>query len=294
MAIDDYHGEEGVRAPARNWSAGMTVLAVVVALLVIGEIVTLSRMNSLKTSLEAAQAKSASDLTSSLEQKLSALEQSNLQMVEALKEDIGNSEQRVGVTQSELRRARATVAKLSRLQADQTAQAEQLKAQLAQKADSQQVGAIGQDLSATKTDLGTTKKNVDKLASDLGMARSELGTLIATNHNDIEALRKLGQRDYYEFSLTKNDKKTIAGVNLVLKKANVKHQTFNVNMLINDQVLQKKNRNVNEPITFSPDGSRKFYELVVNSVSSDKVAGYISTPKGATEVASARAEGTQP
>ena len=295
MAIDEVHE---VVKENRGWSAGMTVIAVVVALLIIGEIVSLSQISSLKTSLQATQAsqvKSASDMNANLEQKLSALEQSNSQMMEALKQDLSNSEQRAGMTQSQLRHARATVAKLSKLQEQQAQEAEALKSQLAQKADAQQVGALGQDLTATKSDLGTTKKNVDALTKDLGMARSELGTLIATNHTDIETLRKLGERDYFEFTLSKNQPQPVAGVNLTLKKTNAKHQTFNMDMLVNDQIVQKKGRTIDEPIVFSPNGSKRFYELVVNSVSSDKVTGYISTPKGATEVASsARSEGTQP
>ena len=79
---------------------------------------------------------------------------------------------------------------------------------------------------------------------------------------------------------------------MVLKKTNAKRQTFNVDMLVNDHMLQKKNRGIDEPIVFSPDGSKKFYELVVNNVSSNEVTGYVSTPKSA-EVTTARSEGMQ-
>ncbi len=294
MAIDEFHERPVVvNSEHRGWSAGLTVIAVVVALLVIGEIVTLNKMSSMKAALEVSQTKSSADLSTKVDQKLSDLEQSNKQMIEALKEDLGHSEQRAGMTQAQLQRARATMAKLSYLENEQTKKAEELRAQLAQKADAQQVGALGQDLSATKSDLGDTKKSVDILKNDLGMARSELGTLIATNHSDIETLRKLGERNYYEFTLDKNQQKQVAGVTLVLKKTNPKHESFNVDMVVNDHMLQKKNRAVDEPITFSPDGSKKFYELVVNSVSSNKVTGYISTPKGAGGVVTARSEGTQ-
>ncbi len=293
MAIDDIPEQRPfVVKPDRGWVAGMTVIAVVVALLVIGEIVTLSKMSSMKAALEASQLKSSTDLGTKVDQKLSDLEQSNRQMIEALKDDLSNSEQRAGMTQAQLQRARATVAKLSRLEDEQTKRAEELRTQLAQKADAQQVGALGQDLSATKNDLGDTKKNVATLKNDLGMARSELGTLIATNHNDVETLRKLGERNYYEFTLEKKQQKQVAGVTMVLKKTNAKHQTFNVDMLVNDHMLQKRNRTIDEPIVFSPDSSKKYYEFVANSVSSDKVTGYISTPKS-VEVATARSEGAQ-
>jgi len=170
---------------------------------------------------------------------------------------------------------------------------EELKGEIAQKADAQQVGALTQDVSLTKEDLGTTKTKVDTLSKDLGMARSELGTLIARNHNDIETLRKLGERDYFEFTATKNKEEKVAGVGLILKKADIKRHRFNMALLADDMVIRKDNRTVDEPVSFSVGGSKRFYELVINKVDKDKVSGYISTPKGATEVASSSQAGAQ-
>ncbi len=46
-----------------------------------------------------------------------------------------------------------------------------------------------------QTDLNSTKE-------DLKMARSEMGTLIARNHDEIDQLRRLGEREYVEFKVT--------------------------------------------------------------------------------------------
>ena len=161
---------------------------------------------------------------------------------------------------------------------------------MTQKADQQQVGALTQDVTSTKTDLNTTKKNVSTLASDLGMARSEMGTLIARNHDDIEYLRKMGDRDYFEFTLTKDQPAKVAGVGLTLKKTNVKRYRFNLATLVDDMQVERKDCPVNAPVFFYVNGSKKPYELVVNRVESNQVKGYLSTPKGVTEVAS-RSEG---
>jgi len=56
-------------------------------------------------------------------------------------------------------------------------------------------------------------------------------------------------------------------------------------MTVDDVVLDKKDRSMNEPVIFYVNGSKKAYELVVNTVGTNQVKGYISTPKGVTEVA---------
>src|SRR5208337_5353473 len=137
-----------------------------------------------------------------------------------------------------------------------------------------------QDVSTTKTDLSSTQKTVSTLASDLGMARSEMGTLIARNHDDIEYLRKLGDRDYFEFTLTKNQPAKVAGVGLTLKKTNPKRYQFTVATLVDDMQVDRKDCTINSPVFFYVNGSKKPYELVVNSVASETVKGYMSAPKG--------------
>ena len=116
------------------------------------------------------------------------------------------------------------------------------------------------------------------------MARSELGTLIARNHDDVETLRKIGQRNYFEFTLMRNQQQNVAGVGLILKKTNAKRHQFNLNMLADDMEIQKNGRTVEEPIFFAMGGQKGFYELVVNKVEQDKVSGYISTPKYGPEI----------
>jgi hypothetical protein len=293
MAIDETPNETRMNPAGSTPSAGLIAVVVVLAILAIGEFYTLTKINSVSGTVAAEQAKTRTELNAKLDDQISSLERSNAEVLQGIKTELDSSAKRVGMTQSELRRARASVKNLTKLQAEQQQEAEQLKTQLAQKADAQQVGALTQDVSLTKEDLGSTKMKVDTLSKDLGMARSELGTLIARNHNDIETLRKLGERDYFEFTAAKNTEAKVAGVGLILRKTDVKKHRCNLALLADDMVIRKDNRTIDEPVVFSVGGSKRFYELVINKIDKDKVAGYISTPKGASEMASSSQAGSQ-
>jgi len=302
MAIDEVPKMEVHDTSEGQKNTGMMIaLAIVVALLVVGQIYTLNKLgslNALRASIESEDGKIHEQLVSQLNDRfsnqLAQFSNQNAQQLDALKTELDAASKRAGSAGRELKHARAMVAQL---QTAQQQEAEQLRQQIATKADQQQVGALSEDMNATKNDLGTTKKTVDTLSKDLGMARSELGTLIARNHDDIETLRKLGDRDYFEFTLAKGQEKRIAGVGLILKKTNVKRNRFNLALLEDDMMINKDNRTADEPIFFTPGGGqKKFYEIVVNKVSSGQVTGYLSTPKGAVETASAApaGQGTQP
>ncbi len=296
MAIDEVPVQTGVPTepnPSSGGAVKFVVIFLVLVVLAVGEFMTVNRMNTVRDQLTAQQKQLRDDLTGQMRDQISnrltAIEQQNTQELDAVKTELDSAAKRVGAQGGELKRARNMVAQL---QDEQRAQTEQLKQELDQKADQQQVGALSQDVTSTKTDLDTTKKNVSTLASDLGMARSEMGTLIARNHDDIEYLRKLGDRDYFEFTLTKNQQAKVAGVGLTLKKTNVKRYRFNLNTLVNDMDVERKDCSVNAPVFFYVNGSKKPYELVVNHVDSSQVKGYLSTPKGVTEV-TASSEGAR-
>jgi len=295
MAIDEIPVQSGLPTEPKSSSGGgaaRTILVVIALVaLALGQWSTINRMNTMRDQLTKQKGQLREDMMGQLRDqvsnRLSAIQRQNAEELDAVKTEIDAAAKRVGAQGGELRRARTLVAKL---QDQQQAQTEQLKQELDQKADQQQVGALTQDVTSTKSDLSTTQKNVSTLAADLGMARSDMGTLIARNHDDIEYLRKLGDRDYYEFTLNKDQQAKVAGIGLVLKKTNVKHYRFNVNTLVDDKEVERRDCTLNAPVYFYVNGSKKPYELVVNSVGSTQVKGYFSTPKGVTEVAS-RSEG---
>ena len=268
----------------------LLVVFLVLALLAAGELYSIHKINSTRDALEAQQTQVhkqlAAEFQDQLTSRLSAIENSNAQQFDALKDELDSAAKRLGATGGELKRSRAMVAQL---QNDQHKQAEEVQQQLALKADQQQLGALNQDVSTQRTDLDNTKKAVDSVRSDLGMARSEMGTLIARNHDDIESLRRLGERDYYEFTATRKSAAHVAGIGLTLTKTSVKRHQYTLALMVDDVQVEKKDRTVNEPVFFYVNGSKRPYELVVNEVKANEVKGYVSAPKGANEVA-ARSE----
>jgi hypothetical protein len=78
---------------------------------------------------------------------------------------------------------------------------------------------------------------------------------------------------------------------LQLKKTDVKKGKFTLNVTSDDKTIEKKDRNVSEPIQFYSGRDRMLYELVVWTVDKNKATGYLSTPKNAPTPVSASPTG---
>ena len=236
----------------------------------------INHANSVEQSTQAAL-KQQND---TLSQRLAKGEDENQQLESDLKVVTG----KLNVTQSDLIAARkqnkaAAVNYSKKLEELGT----NVNQQLATKASSDDVTKLGGDVTGVKSDLDATKNN-------LQMARSEMGTLIARNHDEIDQLRRMGQRDYFEFTVTrKAGAQKVGAVQVELKDTNIKKNQFTINVLADDKNFEKKNRSVNEPIFFYTGGSRQPLELVINKVSKTTASGYLSVPKGA---ATTSAEGS--
>jgi septal ring factor EnvC (AmiA/AmiB activator) len=192
----------------------------------------------------------------------------------ALRSDVNVVTRKLKVTQGELTKAREEAAQIREDNSKQLQDmGTQVQTQLATKATNDQLTAVSGDVTAVKTDLDGTK-------SDLKMARSELGTLIARNTDEIGVLRRMGERDYVEFTITGRKKPQAVGpISVELRSADVKNHKFTVALVVDDMRTENKDRLVNQPIFFYPHGNHQAYEFVVNSVAKDKITGYISMPK---------------
>jgi len=140
------------------------------------------------------------------------------------------------------------------------------------------------EMASTREDLASTRADMDRAKQDLegqiGNTRSELNGAIAKTHEEVVALQKRGDRNYYEFDLIKSKEFSQVGpLGLALRKADTKKKSFEVQMMVDDQKLQKKGVNLFEPILISMPDSAQPLQLVVNSISKDRVKGYISEPK---------------
>jgi len=193
-----------------------------------------------------------------------------------LQSDLTVVTKRLRLTQKDLKTAREEAETIRTEDQQKIAEVDaSAKTELATKATNDQVKNVDGKVDVVRTDLTGTQ-------NDLKMARSELGTLIARNHEDVEQLRRLGERDYIEFTIDAKNKPQKVGAFVVeLRGTNPNKKRYNVSLIVDDARIEKKNLPINEPIFFHQGSDRRPLELVVNSVAKDKVTGYISVPKAA-------------
>jgi len=191
-----------------------------------------------------------------------------------LQSDLSVVTKKLRLTQSDLKKAREEAVAIKTESEQKIAEMDgAVKTELATKATTDDVKTVDGKVAGVRTDLDTTQ-------NDLKMARSELGTLIARNHEDVEQLRRLGERDYVEFTIdTKNKPQKVGNVMVELRGTNLNKKRYNVALIVNDVRIEKKNLPEDEPIFFHQGGDRRPLEFVVNSVTKDKITGYISLPK---------------
>jgi chromosome segregation ATPase len=223
----------------------------------------------------AAQSKALGSTVDQLQQRLLVSEQERRQAETQLAQvsnQINKTQGQLGVTRKHSKQFEEQYSKQLN---DVENNVSGVKQELATKANGSDVDAMGNDVKGVRTDLDATKQN-------LQFARSEMGTLIARNHEEIDQLRRLGLRDYYEFTLEgKGSQKKVGAITVELRNTNTKKHSFTVDLLVDDMKLQKKNRSINEPLFFYTAGGRQSLELVVNQVGKNKVSGYLSVPKAA-------------
>jgi len=259
-----------------GWLAGVAIAGVVLSLGALGWAFGLQ--NHLQT--DEANLTAANQQNTALSQKL---DETNERM-RAQAQTLGQS---VGLTQKQLEEKsnvliaeqRATAAQTSRLAKEQAATA-------------QQVGAVQSDVSSVKTDVTGVKTDVASTQADLADTKTQLSRtngdmgvmsgLIATNHDQLEELKHRGDRNYYEFTLTKGGPaQNVGTIKVGLKKVDQKRSKFTLALNSDDKNIEKKDKNIDEPIQFYSGKNPALFEIVVNNISKNQVTGYLSTPKNA-------------
>lgn len=189
----------------------------------------------------------------------------------------------LGITKKELARRAAELqsqqrAAESRLARQQKEQISQVTGEVA--GVKTEVGGVKTDVATTRSDLEATKARLESVKGDMGV----MSGLIATTRGDLEVLKHRGDRNYYEFTLDKSKSpKPISTVSLQLKKTDAKKGKFTLNVIADDRTIEKKDRNMNEPIQFYTGREHMLYELVIWTVDKNRVTGYLSTPKAAPQ-----------
>jgi hypothetical protein len=146
------------------------------------------------------------------------------------------------------------------------------------------IADVSTDLGNVKTQASQTQSELSKTIADLKSVRGDLGVqsgLIATNGNELAALKMRGERNYIDIKLGKTKQPQRFGdVMVILKNADPKKNKYTVQLTADDKTTEKKDRNINEPVQFyTARGGRIPYELVINKVEKNEIVGYLSTPK---------------
>jgi chromosome segregation ATPase len=232
------------------------------------------------TQLKSTQQSVQQDM-SSLKDRLAQDEKANTE----LQGDLKVVTSKLKITQGQLKKAREEAAKLNNATTEKlTALDTTFHSELATKATNDDVKTVDTKVLGVKTDLDATRE-------DLKMARSEMGTLIARNHDEIDQLRRLGERDYIEFTIVgRNKPQKVGNVTVELKGVNEKRNQFSAAIVIEDKQFEKKNRAMNEPIFFYTSGTHIPEEIVVNKVGKNTISGYVSIPKANSQMASTAAK----
>jgi len=205
--------------------------------------------------------------------------------------DVSTTKNHLGQTQSDLTKTRQLATTLAKQQKES---AEQLANRLNQVQQDQTTtkGAVGnlssdvygvkeavsgvkEDVSNAKEQLATTQSDLKRVIGDLGIQSD----LVAHNRDELGELKLLGQRDYQEFDLRKDKQpQRVGNIAIALRKTDLKRQKFTINLVADDRTIEKKDKNVNEPVQFYQEGYRQPTEIVVNQIYKDRIVGYVSVP----------------
>jgi multidrug efflux pump subunit AcrA (membrane-fusion protein) len=230
------------------------------------------------------------------------LDQANSRLAD-LKGNIEVTQQKVGMTQAELAKARS---RAESIRNDQIASDQKLASQLTavQKESEEKISAVSTDLGGAKKDIESTKTDLESTKGKLERATGDMGVmsgLIAHNRDDLEELKRRGDRNYYEFKVTKSKTPQRVGpVQVTLNKTDQKKGRYTMTVFVDDRSIEKKDKTAGEPVQFYLKGSARMapYEIVVFDVGKNDINGYLSTPKdagsGAAPAATPAAATTKP
>jgi predicted nucleic acid-binding Zn-ribbon protein len=211
------------------------------------------------------------------------LDQANSRLAD-LKGHIDVTEQKMHMTQSELANARSRAESIRKDQqaADQKLaeqlSAAQLESNTKINAVATEVGGAKKDIEATRSDLEATKGRLERANGDMGV----MSGLIAHNRDDLEELKRRGDRNYYEFKIAKSKTAQKVGpVQVTLNKVDQKKSKYTVTVFVDDRSIEKKDKTAGEPVQFYVRGGSRMppYEFVVFEVGKNQITGYLSTPK---------------
>ena len=268
--------ESSSQAAVPRWVSLAVAVLAVASLVGIG--VGFSALSQSKSTEQNIQA-SLKQQNDALLQRLSKTDDQNQQ----LQSDLKVVTDKLNVTQEELDRARkqskATGAGYNKKFND-------INTQLGTKASAEDLNKVTGDVSGVKNDLDETKGKLDRATGDMGV----MSGLIARNHDDLEELKRRGDRNYYEFTINKaKTPQHVGPVAISLNKTDQRKSKYTITVMADDKTIEKKDKTAGEPVQFYLKGAARTapYEIVVFDVNKNQITGYLSTPKSAGAPAAA-------
>ncbi len=197
------------------------------------------------------------------------LDAANTRLAE-LKGRMDVTSQKIGMTQAELADARS---RAEAIRKQQTASDQKLSEKIAQaqKESEAQIGAVATDVTGAKKDIESTRTDLEATKSKLERASGDMGVmsgLIAHNHDDLEELKRRGDRNYYEFTVQKaKTPQRVGPVQMSVNKTDPKKSKYTMTVMADDRAIEKKDRTAGEPVQFYVKGSARTapYEIVLTS-----------------------------
>jgi len=274
--------------PPPSGSGGMktAILAGAIVAVLAANVYLYIQLDRLRTDMAKFRELVLTDITN-LRETSSVTNQTARRHIDSLKEELETTRRQASTMASQ---AKAEALKKAdqiqqQLEAEQRKQKEAVAAELSQvrqNADSQ-FAAVNTDVSGVKTQLGSTQSELQKTIADLKKVTGDLGVqsgYIATNGSEIAALKRLGERNIFEFNLGRSKApQRVGDISITLKKTDPKRNKYTIEVLADDKTTEKKDRTINEPVQFYTLKAKQPYEIVVNQVGKDKITGYLSTPK---------------
>ena len=282
-----------VKESPNSHKTAITVLAVGLAVALAGDGYLLVRANHLNDDLARTESGTQTQISKLNEATTTLLEQERQRLQDLAQE---MKQQVKGVNDSAtiaIRHARNEAQKQGEeLSGKLSEQQQQVATQLSQIQDTTtskfsevntNVDGVKANVEAVKTNVATAQSDIEKTSADLKRAMGDMGVmsgLIATNAKDLDSLRALGERNYFEFDINKKDAaKKVGDVVLTLKKTDPKRNRFTMDVLADDRHVEKRDKTINEPVQLYVAGNMQPYEIVINQVTKDHVTGYLATPK---------------
>lgn len=206
-------------------------------------------------------------------------------MVETAEQEIADAA--VQVERRVLGRTVNLEKELAETQAQQEQALQQVGGQLSEVSEvastaNTRVGALTGEVDTVRSDLTAAQEELRQTIADLKSVKGDLGVqsgLVATNGAELMALKRLGQRNYYEFDIQKSRQSQRVGrIQIRLRDTNERRGRFTIDVVADDKEIQKKNKTLLEPIQFYVIGSKVPYEIVVNQLEKNRIVGYLATP----------------